>query len=132
MRRVDPDYRRVLGLGIMLLVAATLLFLYLADVADAHAQAPPTRLQAQRILGRAFDARLRPIYPRSGITTRCRGTAHYLLCSVHVWRRGEHLFFQLLEVRLENGAARTALSTTLVGQVRIPGRSVSYRTRAMS
>lgn len=132
MRRVEPDYHRVLGLGIILLVAALLLFVYMVDSAQAGPLTPPTAAQGQRIVGAAFDARLRRIYPRSGITTRCRGNRHYLLCSVHVWRRGSHLFWQITEVRLRSGAARTSLSPALDGLVAIPHKAIAYRSRPVS
>lgn len=98
--------------------------------ASAHAGqfTPPTRLQAQRILGDAYDARLRPRYPRSGITTRCRGGGRYLLCSIHVWRRGEELYWQITQVRLASGKVRTSLSPNLEGVVRIPSKTLFYRS----
>lgn len=128
MRRAEPEYRRILGLGIVLLVAAILLLLYMADAARASQFEPPTARQAQRIIGNAYDARLRPFYPRAGIITRCKGRRH-LLCSVHVWRRGEHLYWTITRVDLENGAARTALSPNLEGVIHIAHRTLLYRSQ---
>lgn len=119
---------RTLGLGLILGIAALLLW---TSNAAAGQFTPPTPRQAQRILGNAFDARLRPRFPRSGITTRCRGNRRYLLCSVHVWRRDEHLFWTIVEVRIENGRVRTSLTPALDGCVAIPAKTLSYRSRPL-
>lgn len=120
---------RVLLWGIIIAVVtlALLALLGFPPPAAANPFDPPSARRAQRIIGAAYDARLRPLYARSGIVTRCRGRRH-LLCSVHVYRRGVELYWQLTRVDLESGKTSTALSTTLAGCIRVPAKPLTYRS----
>lgn len=116
-----------LAAGFAIAVIAASLY---ATRAQAKPYDPPSKARAQRIIGAAYDARLRAFYPRAGITTRCRGRRH-LLCSVHVWRRGQHLFWTITRVDLESGATRTSLSPDLAGCIRVPGKPLTYRSKPL-
>lgn len=132
MRLDATASRRALAAGLVLLVAdlALLALLGFPPPAAASPFDPPTAKQAQRIIANAYDAKLRARYPRSGITTRCRGRRH-LLCSVHVYRRGQHLFWTITRVDLESGATRTSLSPVLRGCISIAGKPLTYRSRPL-
>lgn len=110
----DFPARRVLAAGIICGVAA----LALADV--ARAATPPTLAQVQRVAGAAYDRELRARYPRSGITTRCRGRTGHYWCSIHVRRRGVELFWQQTALRLRTGSVHTVLSPDLRGRFPVP------------
>jgi len=138
----EPDYHRVLGLGIILLVAAALLFVYLVDDADAGPFTPPTRHAGQRILADAYDAELRSYticdtltsrcvqpYRRAGIVTRCRANKpyRYLFCTTHAHVGTLDAYWQMTEVRIERGTVHTVLTPSLAGVVRIPRKAIFYR-----
>ena len=128
---MESDYRRVLALGIILLCCAFALFVYMTTAATASGKFdPPSEKQAQRIIGRAYDTKLRARYPRSGITTRCRGIRR-LVCSVHVRRRGVEMYWQITRVNLERGTVHTVLGSDLGGVIAIPDKQVMYRSRPL-
>lgn len=127
----DPSPRLLLLTGLWLLVFALALLIVMVRSAEAGGFDPPTARKAQRLIGNAYDARLRSVYPRSGITTRCRGRRR-IICSVHVMRRNELLYWQLTRVDFQNGVVTTSLSATLVGVIAVRGRPTSYRSKELT